>query len=110
MNPVQKKAVKDIVPSITKINVGAGGLEQTGGDINLDLETRQGIVNNIKTEINNSNQLASELANQEKVKAFAQAVTNKEPLENNSTNRDNADDYLKAVANEIPELQGKSVV
>ena len=110
MNPVQKKAVKDIVPSITKMrNVGAGGLEQTGGDINLDLETRQGIVNNIKTEINNSNQLASELANQEKVKAFAQAVTNKEPLENNSTNRDNADDYLKAVANEIPELQGKSV-
>jgi len=110
MNPVQKKAVKDIVPSITKMrNVGAGGLEQTGGDINLDLETRQGIVNNIKTEINNSNQLASELANQEKVKAFAQAVTNKEPLENNSTNRDNADDFLKAVANEIPELQGKSV-
>ena len=73
----------------------------------MDLETRQ--EEKQHKNRNNSNQLASELANQEKVKAFAQAVTNKEPLENNSTNRDNADDYLKAVANEIPELQGKSV-
>jgi len=110
MNPVQKKAVKDIVPSISKMrNVGAGGLEQAGGEMNLELDTRRAIVDNIKTEINNSNQLASELANQEKIKAFAQAVTNKEPLENTPANRDNADDFLKAVANEIPELQGKSV-
>jgi hypothetical protein len=110
MTPIQKKAVKDIVPSITKMrNVGAGGLEQAGGEMNLELDTRRAVVDNIKTEINNSNQLASELANQAKIKNFSQAVTNKEPLENSTENRENADDYIKAIASEIPELQGKNV-
>ena len=110
MTPIQKKAVKDIVPSITKMrNVGAGGLEQAGGEMNLELDTRRAVVDNIKTEINNSNQLASELANQAKIRNFSQAVTNKEPLENSTENRENADDFIKAIANDIPELQGKTV-
>jgi len=110
-SPKQKKAVETIVPSLTKGRaVGPGGQEiSEGGQTNLALSTRKAIATHIKSEINNANQLAGELVAQKKAEVFANNVTQGVFMTNSPANSKAADEYILAVASNIPGLQGKSV-
>lgn len=111
MTSRQKKAVESIVPSITKARpVGPGGVETTEGGLpNLEIDARTAIANHLKTEINNANQLASEMSAQRKVEQFASSVATKTFIGSSPENSNQADQFILAVASEDPALAGKSV-
>ncbi len=111
MTSSQKKAVEAIVPSLTKARpVGPGGVETTEGGVpNLEIDARTAIANHLKTEINNANQLASEMVAQSKIKEFASNVSTGTFMGSSTSNSNQADKFLQSVASEDPALAGKTV-